>query len=168
MHGFSVQTYGEACRGVCLWFKGVNQKSGLITFLDLCHSACLCKIYTSKCCPELQTLYYLTFLFFFQASDILSRKKLVQISSYRRARFIALSGLKIRHKYSYEHSRAIQCKYTSYSAVSSKSGKGRQRNMHVQYRYSSFFTRACTWNIAKCMASQYKHMVNTLGGVSLI
>ena len=42
----------------------------------------------------------------------LSRKKLVQISPYNRARFIALPGLKIRLKCSYVHSRVIQYKHT--------------------------------------------------------
>ena len=40
--------------GGYLQYKGVNQISKIITFLDSSHSACPCKNHTSKCCPELK------------------------------------------------------------------------------------------------------------------
>ena len=49
-HLIPIQTWGSLL-GVHLC---VNQKSSAIIFLDSCHSACPCKIYTSKCFPGLQ------------------------------------------------------------------------------------------------------------------
>ena len=71
-----------------------------IKILVLIHSACPYKNHALKCCSQfLHELHT-------------KQKKLVQISSYNRARFIALPGLKIRLKCSHVHSRAIQYKHT--------------------------------------------------------
>ena len=86
-------------------------------------------------------------------SDTLSRKKkLVQISSYSRARFIALSDLKIRLKCSHVHSRAIQYKHTPYSARTvpqifnyRQYPKSNPRIEHENLELCSFHMDQITW-----------------------
>ena len=86
-----------------------------------------------KCCPELIIIFSLNF----SSKRHTKHKKLPRYLhiAYSRARFVTLSGLKMMLNCNYMHSRAIQCKHTPYSAVVSQLGKGRQRNMHVQYGY---------------------------------
>ena len=130
-----------------------------ISFMPQClyvsHRFLMLYLLVSESCPQhvLELRYIRFFLFFFSTQDVTTQcvtskrhKKLVQISSSQsRVRFIVLSGLKIRLKCSYMHTRAIQCKHTPYSAVLNKSGKYRQRNMRVRDGYSPFFlrTRGC-------------------------
>ena len=71
-----------------------ESKISTVKYQVLIHSVCPCKNFAPKCSQTPDKLDWL-FVFFFSNNTLIRKKKLVQISSYRRARFIALSGISV-------------------------------------------------------------------------